>query len=61
MLIFSHWPARQKDPRGLKTYADIVRAWTEPRNGYGDSYWVDAKIIEDLRKKQLILQLDKYS
>jgi hypothetical protein len=42
----------KKIPGGFfKTYEDIAKAWTEPQNGYGDSYWVDARIIEELRKK----------
>jgi hypothetical protein len=35
------------------TYEAIKKAWTEPQNGYGDIYWVDAKIIEELRPKEL--------
>jgi hypothetical protein len=35
------------------TYETIKKAWTEPQNGNGDIYWVDAKIIEELRPKQL--------
>lgn len=31
------------------TYEQIMKAWTEPQNGYGDVYWVDAKIIEQYR------------
>jgi hypothetical protein len=30
---------------------DIWRFWTEPQNGYGDIYWVDAKIIHDLKNE----------
>ena len=35
------------------TYETIKKAWTEPQNGNGDIYWVDAKIIEELREKAL--------
>jgi len=35
------------------TYEAIKKAWTEPQNGYGDIYWVDAKIIEELKPKEL--------
>jgi len=34
----------------FKTYEDMAKAWIEPQNGYGDSYWVDAKVIEELKK-----------
>lgn len=30
-------------------YETIRKAWAEPQNGYGDIYWVDAKIIETYR------------
>jgi hypothetical protein len=32
------------------TYEAIRRAWAEPQNGYGDIYWVDVKIIEELKQ-----------
>ena len=35
--------------RPPSTYAGLVRAFNEPLNGYGDSFWVDARIIETLR------------
>jgi len=35
------------------TYDDILSFWTEPQNGYGDVYWIDAKIIDDLKNKFL--------
>lgn len=31
------------------TYDDILLSWAEPQNGLGDIYWIDARIIEDLR------------
>ena len=31
------------------TYESIMTAWSEPQNGYGDIYWVDARIIEQFR------------
>ncbi len=34
------------------TYEIIKKAWTEPQNGNGDIYWVDVKIIEELRPKE---------
>jgi hypothetical protein len=44
---------RYRDIKGgpEMTYNDIWRYWTEPQNGYGDVYWVDAKIIDDLKNK----------
>jgi hypothetical protein len=33
------------------TYVDILNMWTAPQNGYGDVYWVDAKIIDELKNK----------
>lgn len=35
------------------TYDAIMKAWTEPQNGYGDIYWIDAKIIEELKPDKL--------
>jgi Tol biopolymer transport system component len=35
------------------TYDEIVKMFNSPQNGTGDIYWVDAKIIEDLKPKQL--------
>jgi Tol biopolymer transport system component len=35
------------------TYEAIRRAWAEPQNGYGDIYWVDAKIIKELKPDDL--------
>jgi hypothetical protein len=32
---------------------DILKAWTEPQNGLGDIYWIDARIIEELRQKHI--------
>jgi hypothetical protein len=36
------------------TYEAILKAWTEPQNGYGDVYWVDARIIEEFRPIEVI-------
>ena len=35
------------------TYGAIKKAWTEPQNGNGDIYWVDARIIEEFRPEEL--------
>ncbi len=35
------------------TYEAIKKAWTEPQNGNGDIYWVDARIIEEFRPEKL--------
>lgn len=32
-------------------YDSILEAWTQPQNGYGDVYWVDAKIIEEIKNR----------
>ena len=40
---------RYSPERPPSTYAGMVRAFNEPLNGYGDSFWVDAKIIERLQ------------
>ena len=34
------------------TYEEIIEKLNNPQNGNGDIYWVDAKIIEDLRPKE---------
>jgi hypothetical protein len=36
------------------TYEAILKAWAEPQNGYGDTYWVDARIIEEFRPIEVI-------
>lgn len=35
------------------TYEAIKKAWTEPQNGNGDIYWVDVRIIDELRPEEL--------
>lgn len=35
------------------TYDDILDFWIKPQNGYGDVYWVDAKIVDELKNKLL--------
>lgn len=35
------------------TYDDILAAWAEPQNGLGDIYWIDSRIIEELRQKHI--------
>ena len=35
------------------TYEAIKKAWTEPQNGNGDIYWVDARIIEEFRPEKM--------
>jgi hypothetical protein len=35
------------------TYDEIVKMFSSPQNGSGDIYWVSAKIIEDLKPKEL--------
>ncbi len=32
-----------------KTYEDLQAIFNRPLNGYGDSFWVDAKVIENFR------------
>jgi hypothetical protein len=32
-----------------KSYESIKKGWSEPENGLGDIYWVDARIIDKLR------------
>jgi len=48
---------RKYDPsmfRG-KSYTQLMELYTSPQNGYGTLYWTNAKIIEDLRPKELEL------
>nr|NQU88887.1 PD40 domain-containing protein [Bacteroidota bacterium] len=40
----------QVDQSGI-TYKHILEKWNEPQNGYGDIYWVDAGIIDQLKPK----------
>ena len=35
------------------TYDEILEMFNSPQNGSGDIYWVDAKIIEELKPKDL--------
>jgi hypothetical protein len=49
------YTSRRYKDRKIKpfvTYDDILTSWTEPQNGLGDIYWIDARIIEELRQKQ---------
>jgi dipeptidyl aminopeptidase/acylaminoacyl peptidase len=32
-----------------KSYEELMKVYRSPQNGYGTLYWVDAKIIEDLK------------
>ena len=36
---------------------EIIEKLNNPQNGNGDIYWVDAKIIEDLRPKDILIRL----
>jgi len=49
---------RYKDRKNAPfvTYNDLVISWTDPQNGLGDIYWIDARIIEELQKKHSNLQ-----
>jgi len=40
-------------PKGLVSYEDIIKMYNSPQNGFGDIYWVDAKIIEELKPKEV--------
>jgi len=46
---------RYKDLSSISpmTYEAIMKAWTEPQNGYGDIYWVDVAIIEEFKLDDL--------
>jgi Tol biopolymer transport system component len=33
------------------SYSEIINSINQPKNGYGDIYWVDAKIINELKPK----------
>jgi hypothetical protein len=46
---------RYRDPTSssFMTYEDILTTWSGPQNGLGDIYWIDARIIEELRQKHL--------
>lgn len=35
------------------SYSEILDSINQPKNGYGDIYWVDAKIIEELKPEKL--------
>jgi Tol biopolymer transport system component len=50
-LFFTSRRYRDRKTALFMTYDEILTAWTEPQNGFGDIYWVDARIIEDLRQK----------
>lgn len=37
----------------ITTYQDFHQIYSKPQNGLGDIYWVDAKVIEELKTKEL--------
>jgi hypothetical protein len=49
--ISRRYKDRKKTP--FMTHDDILASWTEPQNGLGDIYWIDASIIEELRQKHI--------
>jgi len=44
-----HFPNTDK----VFTYEEIIRILNSPQNGLGNIYWVDAKIIEELKPEEL--------
>jgi hypothetical protein len=42
---------RKHDPSGFKgiSYDELMKFFRSPQNGYGTLYWVDAKIIQELK------------
>jgi Tol biopolymer transport system component len=46
---------RTPDPSVFKgkSYEELMKVYRSPQNGYGTLYWVDAKIIEDLKPENL--------
>lgn len=55
-LFYTSRRYKDRTTAPLMSYGDILKAWTEPQNGMGDIYWVDARIIEDLRNKHIMQQ-----
>jgi hypothetical protein len=52
-LFYTSRRYKDRNSAPLITYDDILLSWTEPQNGLGDIYWIDARIIEDLRQKNI--------
>lgn len=50
-LFYTSRRYKDRKTTPFMTYDDIWTAWTEPQNGLGDIYWIDARIIEELRQK----------
>jgi len=36
-------------PKGPASYEDIIKMYNSPQNGFGDIYWVDAKVINHIK------------
>ena len=52
-LFYTSRQYKSLPPETPLTYDFIRNAWAEPQNGYGDIYWVDAKIIEVFKPESL--------
>jgi hypothetical protein len=47
---YMFYTSRQYRGGSTNDYDSIRETWSKPQNGRGDIYWVDAKIIDQLRK-----------
>lgn len=52
-LFYTSRRYKDRKTTPLMTYDDILAAWTKSQNGLGDIYWIDARIIEELRQKHI--------
>jgi hypothetical protein len=52
-LFYTSRRYRDQKSSPRMTYNDILTAWSGPQNGLGDIYWIDARIIEELRQKHI--------
>jgi hypothetical protein len=52
-LFYTSRRYKDSKTKPLLSYDEILTSWSEPQNGLGDIYWVDAGIIEELRQEHI--------
>jgi hypothetical protein len=52
-LFFSSYRTFNPEDFKGKSYTELMKLYRSPKNGYATLYWVNAKIIEELRPKEL--------
>lgn len=52
-LFFSSYRTFNPEDFKGKSYTELMKLYRSPKNGYATLYWVDAKVIEELKPKEL--------